>query len=574
MFSAWKKVFHKLAIFGVILGLIVTHQAVHAESLEEIEKQIADLTNQLQQSQAATTPLEAEVVKLQKQITNIQSQIGDYELRIENYELRIEERDEKIKIQFVVLATKVRDYYKKTRFYSPLMTLLSSQSAGELTRELTYKEATADEDKEAIVAITKEIITLEEDKEKLESDKVRLAGLQKKIDTQKAFFEKEISGAKKWQAELSGKIATLTAKQQAILSARSGSFITGVGSVPIGSDYDASIAGFNENAPVGSFGVFSFGAFTHRKGMSQYGAKARASSQSYEDILQVYYGKKPVNKDTGGDIIVNGSSMNFEERYLMGIAEMPSDWPEQALKAQAVAARTYAYRYKIEGKSICTTEACQVFLSSKADNPPESWRKAVQDTRGQVLEDVVTYYSSTAGGYLSTTGWDTTDKSGGGDWTSRAYESVAGSPWFYKAWYRNGYKNSDNACGRKPWLTEEEMADIINAWLVLKKGEGNGADTGRVLPITIGSCPVGGQSGDPYSISDLRSKTNNPVTSISGKPTVTHDGNGNTTNVRVVTNRGELNIPGSEFKEVFNTRAPGYIAIPQKGFAFFNIERK
>jgi peptidoglycan hydrolase CwlO-like protein len=574
MFSAWKKVFHKLAIFGVILGLIVTHQAVHAESLEEIEKQIADLTNQLQQSQAATTPLEAEVVKLQKQIANIQSQIGDYELRIENYELRIEERDEKIKIQFVVLATKVRDYYKKTRFYSPLMTLLSSQSAGELTRELTYKEATADEDKEAIVAITKEIITLEEDKEKLESDKVRLAGLQKKIDTQKAFFEKEISGAKKWQAELSGKIATLTAKQQAILSARSGSFITGVGSVPIGSDYDASIAGFNENAPVGSFGVFSFGAFTHRKGMSQYGAKARASSQSYEDILQAYYGKKPVNKDTGGDIIVNGSSMNFEERYLMGIAEMPSDWPEQALKAQAVAARTYAYRYKIEGKSICTTEACQVFLSSKADNPPESWRKAVQDTRGQVLEDVVTYYSSTAGGYLSTSGWDTTDKSGGGDWTSRAYESVAGSPWFYKAWYRNGYKNSDNACGRKPWLTEEEMADIINAWLVLKKGEGNGADTGRVLPITIGSCPVGGQSGDPYSISDLRSKTNNPVTSISGKPTVTHDGNGNTTNVRVVTNRGELNIPGSEFKEVFNTRAPGYIAIPQKGFAFFNIERK
>ncbi len=574
MFSVWNKVCHTLILVGIVLGFIVTHQAVRAESLEEIESQITDLTNQLKLSQAATTPLEAEVSKLQKQIAGIQSQIKDYEGQITNYALDIDEREDKIKLQYAVLGAKVRDYYKKTRFYSPLLTLLSSQSAGQLTRELTYKEATADEDKELIVAITREIMTLEEDKKQLELDKVKLANLQAKIDTQKAFFEKEIAGAKKWQAELSGKIATLTAKQQAILSARSGSFITGVGSVPIGSDYDASIAGFNDNAPGGSFGVFSFGAFTHRKGMSQYGAKARAASQSYEDILQAYYGKRPVSKDTGGDIIVNGASMNFEERYLMGIAEMPADWPEQALKAQAVAARTYAYRYKTEGKSICTTEACQVFLSSKADNPPEAWRKAVQDTRGQVLEDVVTFYSSTAGGYLSTSGWDTTDKSGGGDWTSRAYESVAGSPWFYKAWYRNGYKNTDNACGRKPWLSEEEMADIINAWLILKKGEGSGADTGRVLPVTIGSCPVGGQGGEPYSMAELRAKTNNPVTSISGKPTVTHDGSGNTTNVRFVTNRGELNIAGAEFKEVFNTRAPGYIAIPQKGFAFFNIERK
>ena len=32
----------------------------------------------------------------------------------------------------------------------------------------------------------------------------------------------------------------------------------------------------------------------------------------------------------------------------MGIAEMPSTWPTEALKAQAIAARTYAYRYKVQ----------------------------------------------------------------------------------------------------------------------------------------------------------------------------------------------------------------------------------
>src|SRR3990167_10831447 len=132
--------------------------------------------------------------------------------------------------------------------------------------------------------------------------------------------------------------------------------------------------------------------------MSQYGARGRAQNgQNSGQILKTYYGKEPVGKDTGGTISVAGGigSVGFEDYYLMGIAEMPSTWHPEALKAQAIAARTYAYRYKIEGKQICITESCQVFRKSKADNPPQAWRDAVNSTRGQVLEDVVTYYSST-----------------------------------------------------------------------------------------------------------------------------------------------------------------------------------
>src|SRR5207245_1279863 len=119
----------------------------------------------------------------------------------------------------------------------------------------------------------------------------------------------------------------------------------------------------------------------------------------YKDILRAYYGKEPVNKDTGGSISVSGVGVvDFEGYYLLGIAEMPSSWNKEALKSQAVAARTYAYRYKQQGSSICTTEACQVFSNSKANTPPGEWRTAVEETRGQVIEDVVTYYSSTTGG--------------------------------------------------------------------------------------------------------------------------------------------------------------------------------
>ena len=110
--------------------------------------------------------------------------------------------------------------------------------------------------------------------------------------------------------------------------------------------------------------------------MSQYGVGGRAQGgQNYRDILKAYYGKDPVAKDTNGTINVAGyGNLDFETTYLWGIAEMPSSWHPEALKAQAIAARSYAYRYKTEGKQICTTEACQVFRKSKADNPPPEWK--------------------------------------------------------------------------------------------------------------------------------------------------------------------------------------------------------
>jgi hypothetical protein len=35
-----------------------------------------------------------------------------------------------------------------------------------------------------------------------------------------------------------------------------------------------------------------------------------------------------------------------------------------------------------------------------------------------------------------------------------------------------------------------------------------------------------------------------------------------------------LTFSGNDFKKAFALRAPGYLTIPQKGFAFFNIEKK
>ncbi|MFO7778931.1 MAG: SpoIID/LytB domain-containing protein [Nitriliruptoraceae bacterium] len=96
------------------------------------------------------------------------------------------------------------------------------------------------------------------------------------------------------------------------------------------------------------------------------------------------------------------------ERYVAGIAEMPSRWPLEALKAQAVAARTYAWwsaeRGVHEGFDICATTACQVFDGAEVVlDGGDRWAEAVAATAGEVLQQpdgdpILARYFSTSGG--------------------------------------------------------------------------------------------------------------------------------------------------------------------------------
>jgi stage II sporulation protein D len=104
------------------------------------------------------------------------------------------------------------------------------------------------------------------------------------------------------------------------------------------------------------------------------------------------------------------NELNFEE-YLYGVvpAEMgPSIYDEvEALKAQAVAARTYAFRnlgqFRAEGYDICPGPACQAYKGFAVEH--ELSTRAVRETTGLVLtmngKAVDTLYTSTCGGETS-----------------------------------------------------------------------------------------------------------------------------------------------------------------------------
>jgi peptidoglycan hydrolase-like amidase len=96
------------------------------------------------------------------------------------------------------------------------------------------------------------------------------------------------------------------------------------------------------------------------------------------------------------------------EEYLLGVVPnelSPSTFGQlEALKAQAVAARTYIVKntgqYRAEGYDICDTDQCQVYFGAGTEDPLSS--RAVTETRGMVAtyngQPINALYSSTCGG--------------------------------------------------------------------------------------------------------------------------------------------------------------------------------
>ena len=100
------------------------------------------------------------------------------------------------------------------------------------------------------------------------------------------------------------------------------------------------------------------------------------------------------------------------ERYLRGIGEMPSSWPMDALRSQAVAARTFAtYRIRQSGlRASCDCHLLddardQVYVGWSKESGPdgERWVAAVDDTTGEVVtyggSPIQAFYAASDGGH-------------------------------------------------------------------------------------------------------------------------------------------------------------------------------
>lgn len=164
------------------------------------------------------------------------------------------------------------------------------------------------------------------------------------------------------------------------------------------------------------------------------------------------------------------------DSYVKGVlpAEMPASWSAEALKAQAVAARTYATWAREANVDhpyqICDTSACQVYNGVGVEDARTN--AAVEATRGQIL---------TYGGAAAFTQFSASS----GGWTSagtRPYLVAKPDPY-------------DDAAGNPvhDWSVKLAAARIIDAYpslgrlkrLRVTRREGNGQWGGRVVAIIL-----------------------------------------------------------------------------------------
>ncbi len=127
-----------------------------------------------------------------------------------------------------------------------------------------------------------------------------------------------------------------------------------------------------------------------------------SGSRSYRGILRAA-------SPTRGSATRNTVNIVSMDQYVMGVvpSEMPASWSPEAVKAQAVAARTYATWSRNQNFSryyqICDTTACQVYGGAGAEDSRSN--AAVLATARQILtyqgRTAFTQFSASSGGWTS-----------------------------------------------------------------------------------------------------------------------------------------------------------------------------
>ncbi|MFH1832870.1 MAG: SpoIID/LytB domain-containing protein [Candidatus Levyibacteriota bacterium] len=574
-------IFFILAIF--ISGIFLFVPKSSSDELDDLTKQINDLTTALNMSINATKPLESELKSMQAQIEDIKKRVFAIEADVNEKKRIIDQGYEDLAKQQLILDKTIRSFYIKSYYNSPLLIFLSAQSASQITQQLAYQKAATDQDKLIITNIVISISDLEEKKKVLEEEQTRLTSLKANLDEQSAKLDKIVQGAKAYQSSLSSKIAQLSAKQQDLLAQKLGSLNLPKSAYAMkgGCTDDRNIdPGFSPR-----FAMFTYGV-PNRIGLNQFGAKGRAEAgQSAEQILKAYYNADYITGyNTSINIHVAGTNeygQSFDdnwsiEEYLKHLYEVPADWPQESLKAQAIAARSYALAYTNNGSgSICPSQQCQVV---KREENSDSWKNAVKTTEGIVMtnggQPIKAWFSSTHGGYTFTSGdigWSDTA------WTKRAVDAPSSigsfsdlqnnaydknSPIFYCDWGSRAQYN------KTAWLKPDELADIVNVLMLAKADSG----TQKHLSQVDKPNPDGVDTWESDKVKqELNSRGITPYNNISDGNVDWDKNTGRTTTISFNGDAGTKSFDGGEFKNYFNLRAPSNINIVGP---LYNVEKR
>jgi len=552
---------------------------------EQKEKELTEQQKQLEAKKAEEGTLAGQYQSYAGQLEQAEklleekiAAIAARQAELKKLEQEMQMRETELAAKQALIEQRIRSLYKKS--YTPsIVTFFSNDKLSSLAEDYTYRTVILKEDKKTAIGLGEMILAIGKEREENETLKASLEKEKETLDLdvqkakeQIAASQAQIAANRNTQLQLvqqlvglQGALASLTQKEQEILAAKAAA---AAAQNTVGNNEQTWLS-ISTPAPGNSGNYFSFWTYgyPHRVGMNQYGAYGRAlAGQTTGEILHAYYNAVTVtgiDPDAGSfeeptEIKVDGYGWISFPDYLKGIGEMPSSWPKEALKAQAIAPRTYAlnyinyasyqnydaYRNDPNARSICTDQRCQVYLG----HPKEAaWQMAVDDSAGMVILSggvpITAWYASTAGGATLSSqevwggyrsyvlGIVDTDSQG------QAYDGPfwGDSPWFHKAW------------GDNPWLSKEQTVDLVNAALLpqsynqnLPSAENGGFSAEKVVE-TLNTEGI-------QAVFDMQSIS----LEINAKQTVS---------MVVVSSNGNFTLDPQRFRFVFNLRSPGTDAI-------------
>lgn len=517
---------------------------------DNLAVELKDLSTKLGLTDSQIAAVQAKITATLSTLTQIEASLAD--------------RKGKIAIQETLRDAAVLDYYKRGEVI-PLVLLFSSNSWQEWPERLIYFKVTLNNVRATVTNLNDEITNFEANKaealsikNQLLAQQQALANLQSKLKNQANEASARLSQYAAQEAILGQKLSDLSAEISSQMSWQQ-SAVQNIKESGSGRPNTPNASG----AP--SWRIGGYGT-EHGVGMSQWGAfMLAAQGWDEERILKFYYHDidfKTVSKDS---INVEGyGSMNFEDEYLAGIGETDPVWrtinSDAAAvmdRVQIIAARTYA----INNSSICTTQACQVYIGGTAK------KDAADKTRGKIMvysgEPIRAFYFSTSGPHTDSIG----------DTPSFAFNSDT-----------RQYKDSGSINDAYPYLRSTDFNDTMspyNNWSALmsnswktqsfppKKDSSEGTqigqiDMGDVLNTALLSPSDLDKVSSKTSMEDVRSMLKSegktPIEAVKSVSVETMGGS--SSRVKWVKAEGSNRsidsgeITGIRFRYAFNVRSP------------------
>ncbi|MCA9374849.1 SpoIID/LytB domain-containing protein [Candidatus Dojkabacteria bacterium] len=591
-----KKVF---LLFTVIVAVTAIFFAgpVFSDDVSDLENDISKTKEQIDSKKDILADTQAKIDKISKsnlsidqkiaaidvEISSVDSEIQGVKNDIKKREEEISNEEKNLNKELETLKIISASIYKDSRM-SWLEIILVNQSNPDFWHAVSLKRYVLSNQRKEILKISDKIDLINDSKDLLEEEKGILAKNKSKLEESRAVFVNE-------RAQILQQLYVQAAKQQALRDE--------IGSLNkqlkgLTSKLQKAIAA--KAAPSPAEVTETGGGNTQGGTSPQTPSQTEGEYQIFVDGEQIgdnYAGPiRLIPTDSGNNVFrVNGTlyyrgALEFRtdsnvyminelpfETYLFGLGEVPSSWPSEALKAQAIAGRTYAAQnwskrsdqsYNLRDD---TFDQNYVGYSKEAENGGGNWVAAVNSTKNKVLKSggqlISAYYHSTCGGHtlaseevwvsaLSYARAESDWYQSGGNWVS--YD--ASSPWSYKKW---GSAN----------INDSQMNDLINATIYLSQNPNSQTRQNEILRSDFGGLTpqqlldkLGDEDSVQVQVGDLtsvKSIYNNGSTQIDSTARMTD-------NIHITGVNGTMDLDADSFWIVFNARSPGDLTLYYSNF--------